>query len=395
MSNLSAWLRGFMPPPIIAAKREKLYGSLGACVGLLFAAWVSRHALGSPNLWFIAPMGASAVLLFAVPSSPLAQPWSIIGGNLVSALIGVTCARWIGDAGLAAGIAVALSIGAMFSLRCLHPPSGAVALTAILGGPAVQAAGYEFVLWPVGVNSVFLLLMALCFNNALGRRYPHAHVSHANQHRTADVLPIDRVGFSLEDLDAVLKQHDQVLDISRDDLEELFMQTERHAFRRRMGEITCADIMSRDVITVEFGTPLEEAWTLLRWHKVRALPVVNRARKVIGIVTLVDFLKHANLEKFGSVNDKLRQLLRPSGNTHSDKPEVVGQIMTKGVQTAGADAHIVELVPLLSSMGKHHVPVVDAEGHLVGMLTQSDLIAGLYRSRLRGPGQRKDLGIAA
>ncbi|VEA74072.1 HPP family [Serratia rubidaea] len=90
--------------------------------------------LGSVNLWFVAPMGASAVLLFAVPASPLAQPWSIVGGNLVAALIGVSCGKLIGDPGLACGVAACLAIGVMFKLRCLHPPSGAVALTAILGG---------------------------------------------------------------------------------------------------------------------------------------------------------------------------------------------------------------------------------------------------------------------
>lgn len=382
MADLISWLRGFAPPPIIAGKREKLYGCLGACVGLLVAQWCSKLALGGLDIWFIAPMGASAVLLFAVPSSPLAQPWSIIGGNLVSALVGVTCSKWIGDPALAASAAVALAIGAMFSLRCLHPPSGAVALTAVLGGPAVHAAGYDFVFWPVGVNSLFLLSSALVFNNVLGRRYPHAQVSHAQQHGTADVPPIDRLGFKLDDLDAVLKEHGQLVDVSRDDLAALFMQTEMHAYRRRFGEIACGDIMSRDVITVEFGTSLEEAWALMRQHHIKALPVINRVRRVIGIVTLIDFMRHANLDMHASFDTKLRKLIRRTLHTHSDKPEVVGQIMTTAVQSIRADTHIVELVPLLSNQGKHHVPVVDADGRLAGMLTQSDLIAALYQGSL-------------
>ena len=79
---------------------RKDYGALGALIGLFCTEWVGRHALGGANPWFIAPMGASAVLLFAAPASPLAQPWSIMAGNLVSALIGVTCARAIPDPGL-------------------------------------------------------------------------------------------------------------------------------------------------------------------------------------------------------------------------------------------------------------------------------------------------------
>src|SRR5450830_1606221 len=84
------------------------------------------------TVWLIAPMGASAVLLFAVPASPLAQPWSIIGGNLVSALVGVSYAKLVAEPALAAALAIALAIACMFALRCIHPPSGAVALTAVL-----------------------------------------------------------------------------------------------------------------------------------------------------------------------------------------------------------------------------------------------------------------------
>ena len=76
----------------------------------------------------IAPMGASAILLFAVPASPLAQPWPVIGGHMVAALVGVTIAHLVGTPMLAAPLAVALSFGAMTIFRCVHPPSGAIAL---------------------------------------------------------------------------------------------------------------------------------------------------------------------------------------------------------------------------------------------------------------------------
>jgi CBS domain-containing membrane protein len=101
-----------------------------------------------------------------VPASPLAQPWSIIGGNLVSATIGVTCASVIADPTLAAALAVALSICGMFALRCVHPPSGAVALTAVLGGPAIHALGYRFVLEPIAIQSAALLAAALAYHTA-------------------------------------------------------------------------------------------------------------------------------------------------------------------------------------------------------------------------------------
>lgn len=377
------WLRTFIPTTVSVGRSERLRACCGMLVGILVTGMTTRLMLGTsigvPLL--MAPVGASAVLLFALPSSPLAQPWSLVGGNIVSALIGVFCAHLFHEPLLAAAIAGAGAIGAMFTLRCLHPPSGAVALTAVLGGPVILAQGYHFVLFPVAINSMLLLAVALAFNNATGRRYPHA-AQHVNTHATNDKPAIDRIGFKPEDLDAVLKQYNQVLDVSRDDLEDLFLQTEMQAYRRRFGEITCRDVMSHDVVAVEFATTLEEAWSLLRQHSIKALPVIDRARRVIGIVTLVDFLKQANLDVYEKFDEKLKRMIRRTRSMHSEKPEVVGQIMSKSVRTVRHDMHIVELVPLLSDQGLHHVPVIDDERRLIGMLTQSDLIAALYRGRL-------------
>ena len=378
-------LRDYLPRPATVSGMERLRACFGTLIAIFLTSIVTRLALGPGTSlpMLIAPMGASAVLLFALPSSPLAQPWSLIGGNIVSASVGVACAALLGNTPAAAALAVAVSIGAMFALRCLHPPGGAIALTAVLGGPAIHAAGFQFVLTPVAVNSLLMLLVAVVFNNATRRRYPHrAQAETANKHKTADAPPGARLGFTSQDLDDVIKQYNEVLDVDRDDLGSLFMQAEMHAYRRRFEEITCADIMSRDLVTVEFGTELEEAWSLLRRHKIKALPVIDRARRVIGIVTIVDFMKNANLDVYEGFDAKLRQFIRRTFSTHSDKAEVVGQIMTRAVRTVRTDMHIVELVPLLSDVGFHHVPVIDHERRLAGMITQSDLIAALYRGRL-------------
>lgn len=379
------WLRGFLPASLGVSGSERLRGCCGALTGLLLTGLLCGEILGaeaaSPML--IAPMGASAVLLFAVPASPLAQPWSIMGGNVVSALVGVTCARWIGDPLLAAPLAVAMAIGTMFALRCLHPPGGAVALTAVLGGPAVTAAGYGFALAPVALNSLVLALVALAFNNATRRTYPHRQQPAPNaSHGTADQAPTGRLGVSTADLDAVLSQYDQVLDVSRDDLEGLLQRAEMHAYRRRFGEITCADIMSRDVVAVQFGTPLRDAWSLLRRHDIRALPVLDPARRLIGMVSDVDFMASPELDVYDGLWERFHRLIRRPDTLHTDRAEVVGQIMSRDVQTVSEDVHIVELVPLMADAGLRHVAVVDAEQRLSGIISQADLVAALYRGSL-------------
>jgi len=384
VSDIVYWLHGFVPKPVAVNHLERLRACSGALLGILLTGLVTRWMYGTavPLPLLVAPMGASAVLLFALPSSPLAQPWSIIGGNLISAAIGVACAQWIADPMLAASLAIAASIGAMIALRCVHPPSGAVALTAVLGGPMIHAEGYRFLLAPIGINSLLLLIVAVVFHNLTQHRYPHRVIEHSNTHHTTDRQPSKRMGFSSVDLDYVLTQYNQILDVSRDDLETLLLQTEMHAYRRRLGEITCADIMSRDVVTVEFGTELQQAWELLHQHRIKALPVIDRARRVIGIVTLVDFMRHAGLHSYHGFNNKLRLFLHRAGYTHSEKPEVIGQIMTRTVHTATDSMHIVELVDLLADNGLQHIPITNAERRLVGIVTNSDLVAGLYRGRL-------------
>jgi CBS domain-containing membrane protein len=212
-------LRRFLPQPSPTSYGERLRAAIGALLGIAVTGIVSTAWAGSAQAvpLLIAPMGASAVLLFGVPASPLAQPWSILGGNLVAALVGVTAAHWMPWPLPAAAVAVALSLGLMSLLRCVHPPSGAVALTAVLGGPHVLAAGYDFVLVPVLLNSVLLTLGAIAYNTATGRSYPHRPHAPAHPH-----VPIAELRPTPQDLDEVLADYGEALDIGRDDLASLF-----------------------------------------------------------------------------------------------------------------------------------------------------------------------------
>ncbi|MEB4590475.1 HPP family protein [Candidatus Thiothrix sp. Deng01] len=153
---------------------EKWISALGGLVSLGGILLISHASLGLEGAsTLVASMGASAVLLFAVPHGPLSQPWPLLGGHTVSALIGISCAKLLHDPVLAAALAVALAIGAMHYLNCIHPPGGATALSAVVGGEAVHQLGYQYLLTPVMFNAVTILLIAVLFNYPFHwRRYP-------------------------------------------------------------------------------------------------------------------------------------------------------------------------------------------------------------------------------
>jgi CBS domain-containing membrane protein len=372
VSRLFLWLRTFYPAALQVDARERWRAVAGAAIGIAFTALLSRLLAGSNPIgpWLVAPLGASAVLVFAVPASPLAQPWSVIGGNAVSALVGIACAQWIGDPAIAGAVAVSLAIGFMFTLRCLHPPGGAMALIAVM----THATQFGFAWFPALVNSALLVFAGIVYNSVTGRRYPHVQVIDRSK---AD-KSLNR--FSSADLDVVLARYNQVLDVSRDDLETLLQLTEMEAYQRKLGEIKCADIMTHDLIVAEYATTLEEAWALMRAHRIKALPIVDKGRHLLGIVTLADFIQHANVNSQGNIGERLRHLIRYTTTVHSNKPDVVGQIMTSQVRVASEDRHVVELLPLFSEGGHHHIPIVGKNSRLVGMITESDFVRALYRA---------------
>jgi CBS domain-containing membrane protein len=381
---LKRYLHAVFPPQPYASPGEKLLSTATAFVAILILALVSTYFAGKgPAVFVIASMGASAVLMFATPHSPLAQPWSFVGGHLIAATVGVACLRTIPNSYAAVATALAIVILLMHYLRCLHPPAGGTVLVPLLGSAEVQQLGYQFVVAPVGVNVLVLLALALAINNIIpGRRYPALHYEGG---RVAGPQPpgwpLGRLGLSQDDLVEAMKEMNAYIDVSEEDLEEIYARAELHAHRRRMGDILCRDIMTREVVTVEFGDELETVWELMRTRKLKGLPVVDKARRVVGIVTIIDFLKRADTRAGGHLFERLVRAIRRTPGLSSDKPEVVGQIMTAPAVTVPESTHIITLIPMFAEHGIHHVPVVDAQGKLAGMVTQSDLMEALYRYR--------------
>lgn len=359
------WFRGFKPAQPAFSRRDILLASLGAALGLGLAALLSQLALGEFNPWFIAPMGASSVLLFAVPASPLAQPWSMLVGNLISAVVGVAVVQLCGHGPLAIGLAGGGAIAAMFALRCLHPPGGAVALTAVLGGPAVTALSWHYVLSPVGLNSLLLLAAALLYSRLARRPYPHLPAP--QPHGTRDPLPSARIGLAREDLLAALEAQGAQLEIAPDDLEAILVRAQLQVSRRKFGDVLCRDIMSRDVVSVRPLDSVDVAWERLSRHKIKALPVIRLDGTLAGIISLHDFfLLH------GAPDPRKMPVMSTA--------RYVADIMTRKVRVTRPDSHMIDLVNLFSDGGLHHLPVVDDELHVVGMITQSDMVAALFRT---------------
>ncbi|CAJ0868288.1 hypothetical protein R20233_01489 [Ralstonia sp. LMG 32965] len=364
---LRRWLHSFIPAPVTVRWSERVRSAVGALIGILFIGTMMKTVPGAATLIppLVAPMGASAVLLFAVPASPLAQPWSIIGGNLVAATVGVTCALLVNDPVIASALAVSAAIAGMFALRCVHPPSGAVALTAVIGGPAVHALGYRFVLEPILIQSALLLVGALAYHAATGHRYPHA------QRLPVAERPPTAAGFSRADIVAALRRQSELLDIDPEDIEAVLHEMQLQAYTRTFHALTCADIMTTPVVTVLAGTSIPRALQLLRQHGFKALPVVDEDRRVVGIVTRADLL--------GLAPADMRQTLRRWFSIGALTPPRVADHMKTRVQTISASAPMSDLVPMFASAGHHHIPVLDADGKLAGIVTESDLVGGLYR----------------
>jgi CBS-domain-containing membrane protein len=162
------------PPRVMNS--EVFWSWFGAFLGISAIAWGERllQLARTDSLLLIGSMGASAVLVYGAPRSPLAQPRNLVGGHLLSALVGVTCYQWLADfPELAAALAVATAIALMQVTRTLHPPGGATALIAVVGSEQVHRLGFLYCLAPAGLGALILLAVGLVVNNIAGnRRYP-------------------------------------------------------------------------------------------------------------------------------------------------------------------------------------------------------------------------------
>ncbi len=379
-------LQAFTVDPVQLNIKAKILSLLACFCAIFFIALTTQTAIGISNSPIIvASMGASAVILFFIPNSPLAQPWPFIGGQLCSAFIGMSCALNIAETASASAVAVGGSILAMLLLRCLHPPGAATALAPVMAGESITSLGYSFILVPVGINVGLMIILTVIINRwVMNRDYPSAlAIKEAEKsQRDSSSTPSNKIGISKQDIELALKGSDSFVDITATELSHLLSNAEMNTFKRIRGDICCADIMVRDIISVDYGTEVEDAWQLIQTKKLKVIPVVDNSNRVIGIITWHDFFKHINLNAYDSLQEQFRRFIRRTANIETNKPEAVGHIMTQSVITLPETTHIVELIPLMSLQGHRQIPIINKEHRLVGMVYQANLVAALYNQGL-------------
>ncbi|MCR4529399.1 HPP family protein [Acinetobacter venetianus] len=355
----SDWLNFLKPNYKVLPVKERILSGVGALCGLAISSLISWYVLGGINAWYIAPMGASSVLLFAVPNSPLAQPWNVIIGNILAGVIGVTCTQLLSDSTTAFSLAVGFAIFMMMTTDSLHPPSGAVAITAVLGGDAVHRLGFHFILYPVLLNSILLLVFAVFFNRLIGRHYPLT--AHLNE-RSKDPTPTQKVSIQPKDIEYALDHHTELLDISQYDLEKIILQAQVHANERSMSTFVCQDIMSRDVIRLHEEDDIYQALDKFKSVNLMSLPVVNAQEKLVGTLALYEVV-----EWFKGATDP-----------RNSWQHYVKQIMSRRVVTVEPSQPIQDLVPYFVEKSFNYIPVVEQE-RLIGIVSRADMIAALQQ----------------
>ncbi|QFT95435.1 Hypoxic response protein 1 (plasmid) [Roseovarius sp. THAF9] len=362
---------------------EAFRAGLGALIGLgLTGLFVLSPTVDLElGLYLVAPFGATSVLLFAVPNSPLAQPWSAIVGNTIAALVGVAVCLWVDDPALRVGLAVGLAVTATMLCRAVHPPAGAVAMTAALSPDAIAHLGFWFAIAPIGVGTVALVVLATIYARLTGRHYPFRQFDDPSQHGTGDRNPTERLGLSEEELTNILERYSQSFNLGVEDLARLIGAAEMQAAAHHAVPVTAQDIMSRDLVTIRPETSLSEVADLFRQHRFTSLPVAGEGERFLGVIFQIHLISQARQDALRldrGYAAALRRLL--DGNR--ENPTKAGDIMSVAGPRAMAHTPIGALLPMMADGDTDAVPVLERD-KIIGIVTQTDLVAALARNVVR------------
>ncbi|MEI2688035.1 MAG: HPP family protein [Cypionkella sp.] len=337
---------------------------LGAGLGLFVTGavlWFLGQGQGKTLLshtFLIAPFGATTFLIFAVPSSPMAQPWSSVVGNGAAALVAVALLQCGLPQLAAAAIAVTLGILAMAALRAMHPPGGAVALATVLAASPDHLPGLTYVFSSVVLGTSCLVLAGIGWNHATGRKYPFRQPAEApHPHGTSDATPERRLAPSPEVLASALDRLRLSANLGVEDLARLIDIAEAKSAAQNAGPMTAERMMSHDLITVSPHTLLPDLAREFRIHRFKSLPIRHPDGSYGGLVPQSALIGR------------------------SDADVTAEMLADPNLSTARRGTNLGEMMQLLADGHQQSVPVVE-NGQLVGLVTRSDLIA-ILASHLR------------
>lgn len=354
---------GFRQPPV--SLKEKFLAGVLAFTVLFGVSFVHQMNAMPDQPLLMASMGATAVLLFATPHSTLVQPWSIIGGHVVSASIGVAALQWI-PAPFTAAAAVGLSILAMHLLHCLHPPGGATSLFAVIGGPGIWGLGYGYVLNPVALDAGLMLLFGLLIHNILRPSAPYpAPVS------IAAVIPEETLPPTLitpADIRESLEESGHYLDITDDDLWQVYQRADLKAHQRLLSTHPISKLDLDSAETLASGDRIDALWHALERSRNGCVVIVDAFGKVEGMVTRTDVIRFLSRKKRSGFLITGIPGFRASIR---EDASVSGDIMSSPVTTIPESATLDEVATILAQGRFHHVPVVDQHGGLRGLITHA------------------------
>lgn len=354
---------------------EALRASLGVLLALAATALVLSPITDlQSGLFLVPPLGASAVLLFAVPNSPLAQPYSAIVGNSLAGAVAICVCLVVSDPVARICLSVGLALLAILLARAMHPPAGAVAMTLSLSPEIVSEMGLWFVLSPIALGTGLLVLCAIAYNRLTGRHYPLRQFGDSNRNQTKDAAPTARIGLSEAELEALLERYRQTFNLGVEDLARLIGAAKLQAASHQSGPTTAADIMSRDLVTVGPDTPSPEIAALFIRHRFTSIPVVDGNATYLGVIFQLHLI--AQMQSDSDSRKAPFSVLRSRSALLTAR-----DVMATTTPQATADTPIAALLPMMADGDVDAVPVLH-EARIIGIVTRTDLISALARESL-------------
>lgn len=371
--NLQALRQRLGPVASRPSGKELLRACFGAGLGLAVAGILVSLAdrVVPHTLHLFAPLGATAVLIFALPSSPLAQPWNCVVGNTVSALYALLLV-WalpsLSQTSLTA-LAVSGAIALMLLLRALHPPGGAVALLTVLASIHMQPQDWHLLIATALLSSV-LVLVGVLYHKACDRPYLQSPQQVDKTQRPATSLSL-----SEKDLQQLLQRFGQSYNLSPEDLGALLTAAEEEAIKRRLSSIRCGSVMSSTLLTIQAQTPLEEVANLFHRHLIKSLPVVDEEGEMVGRVLRADLFDWLWQGHQAKLQQNLWQRLR--GTSHTAKLQSTAQELMRAPEVSVQED--TPLGDLLEDLATHTVQFIAVlrGSTLVGVITRTDVIRTL------------------